>query len=1020
MVIRHNMLALYSSRQLGVNNKKLKTNMEKLSSGYKINRAADDAAGLAISEKMRRQIRGLNQGTENMQDGISWVQIGDGAMEEIADILHRMTELSVKGANGTLSASDREAIDEEIQHLKVEINRINETTKFNDMRIFSTDNSSQEEIPEFTIKGLTGDPDDLDIFNATYDYDTRTVTYGGILFHGNRISWDAIDSNMVYDDGGTQRFREGIWEYTDAQNRTLIFSAKEGDEVPAITRRFNITAEVTGLNIDGELIRWSDIRNETGEAVSDTGYVNGTWTAAYNGMTLSFEIKKAYGGFYGLAAAINGGHDDVFRYQCYARYAGSIDVQAVDAGMHNGVQVSNDIAEKIENKQNYILRADDNGLWLTLSGSAIAIAGSEKSWAQMGITSWDSGDDIRENHDYHYTYDSLDANTHIDFAFTLDDITSSDSVIDGLDGVELSFFNVTTNYGTELNLQDLPGSNVVSGKLTANTVLSFENERALNRDFDVRQCEIGKNAIQYAAGMFILSYADDTGQNVIVYEGNDTAVRTEIANFLDAYEKQVITAKTMQALYGLPSDYNLEPKDLKDYLGGDKITTSGKLNDTVEITDDMVMSDGNGSFLSGEPGKTYGCGTIDFSGINTEKEIWELTGSGFDSTCNTCDRHYSVQFVLDTPGGSQTDKGFRYNLDKTDHENPVLQISVSSLKEGTANSVDPGKEIAEAIVEIASQGFDDHFQQYAAKDGKLYVYDNRTTYSNENMVRAAFYTTPYKKEYQNNYSLKLESESNGTQLIQYQYDHGKYGEGISVVLELDSNGAYGKNADGTYETYNSAKHSDRYGLKVSYRDGSGGDVDREKYVEEAINKAVSDMVDVSEVTLASRDFTMADFCGEENLNIAVKSSFSAYFSAQGYIKPGEKMLETIRIQKSGDVPNYLSIPKFALNVNALGLSRANCLTRDASRDTIDMVSYALKNLSSKRSVFGALQNRLEHAINSNENTSENTTTAESRIRDTDMAEEMISLSNNQFISQSIQSMLAQSNQSKQGVLNLLG
>lgn len=135
--IVHNMLATNADRMLGLDKNAKSKSVEKLSSGYKINRAADDAAGLAISEKMRRLIRGLAQGTQNAQDGISWVQIGDGALEEAQDMLQRMSELSIKSMNGTNSESDRAAMNEEFAQLKSELNRVAAATKFNDINIFS-------------------------------------------------------------------------------------------------------------------------------------------------------------------------------------------------------------------------------------------------------------------------------------------------------------------------------------------------------------------------------------------------------------------------------------------------------------------------------------------------------------------------------------------------------------------------------------------------------------------------------------------------------------------------------------------------------------------------------------------------------------------------------------------------------------------------------------------------------------------------------------------------------------------
>lgn len=135
MVIAHNMQAMNANRQYGITTKGLAKTTEKLSSGYKVNRAADDAAGLAISEKMRKQIRGLSQAGANAEDGISMVQIADGAMAEVHEMIDRGLELSVKAANGTLSYTDRCYIQEEIEHLKLEIDGIKERTKFNEIYV---------------------------------------------------------------------------------------------------------------------------------------------------------------------------------------------------------------------------------------------------------------------------------------------------------------------------------------------------------------------------------------------------------------------------------------------------------------------------------------------------------------------------------------------------------------------------------------------------------------------------------------------------------------------------------------------------------------------------------------------------------------------------------------------------------------------------------------------------------------------------------------------------------------------
>lgn len=142
MVVQHNLTAMNSNRMLGVTTSTQAKSTEKLSSGYKINRAADDAAGLSISEKMRKQIRGLTQASSNAQDGISAVQTAEGALNEVQDMLQRMNELAVKAANGTNSEDDRNYIQDEVNQLIKEIDRVSTTTKFNETYLLKGDDTA--------------------------------------------------------------------------------------------------------------------------------------------------------------------------------------------------------------------------------------------------------------------------------------------------------------------------------------------------------------------------------------------------------------------------------------------------------------------------------------------------------------------------------------------------------------------------------------------------------------------------------------------------------------------------------------------------------------------------------------------------------------------------------------------------------------------------------------------------------------------------------------------------------------
>ena len=200
-----------AQRQFNITGASIRKSMEKLSSGYRINRAADDAAGLTISEKMRSLIRGMNQGSDNIQDGISVMQIADGALAEVHDMLHRMTELSIKAANGTNTAADRQAIQEEINELSAEITRIGKSTEYNTMPIL--DDISKEEGDGKITSLVSSD-------SAEKGYLCEAIPVNGNYYPGSTIDFSNITAeNVKRLNGGGFSFNcsEGCDEVFDFQ-----------------------------------------------------------------------------------------------------------------------------------------------------------------------------------------------------------------------------------------------------------------------------------------------------------------------------------------------------------------------------------------------------------------------------------------------------------------------------------------------------------------------------------------------------------------------------------------------------------------------------------------------------------------------------------------------------------------------------------------------------------------------------------------------------------------------------------
>ena len=185
MVVQHNLSAMNANRMLGLTQASLSKSTEKLSSGYKVNRAADDAAGLSISEKMRKQIRGLDQASANAEDGISAVQTAEGALTEVHDMLQRMNELAVKASNGTMSLDDRQTVQDEVDQLLTEIDRVAETTKFNETYLLKGDTDTVTKRVQAHDAGLKGTMTQ-NTYTATFAMDRLkigdTISIGGTTY----------------------------------------------------------------------------------------------------------------------------------------------------------------------------------------------------------------------------------------------------------------------------------------------------------------------------------------------------------------------------------------------------------------------------------------------------------------------------------------------------------------------------------------------------------------------------------------------------------------------------------------------------------------------------------------------------------------------------------------------------------------------------------------------------------------------------------------------------------------------
>ncbi len=300
MVVQHNITAMNANRMLGVTSGLQAKSTEKLSSGYKINRAADDAAGLSISEKMRKQIRGLSQASDNAEDGISCVQTAEGALTEVHSMLQRMNELAVKAGNGTMSEDDRQNVQDEIDQLVDEIDRVSETTKFNETYLLKGDNTSNGNTKSLKTGAEIGQIDGLTVkakADAKYT-DNDSVKIGKVVVESSDDSVVTVDKDNITDVAGN------IAKITTDGTEVVVTKNDGNTDTYATVADFNTA--YAGLNIAGAGAATISKALDTATAnTSDT--VTGTYTGNLNSYKVGDDVNvKLAVGASGETALSNG------------------------------------------------------------------------------------------------------------------------------------------------------------------------------------------------------------------------------------------------------------------------------------------------------------------------------------------------------------------------------------------------------------------------------------------------------------------------------------------------------------------------------------------------------------------------------------------------------------------------------------------------------------------------------------------------------------------------------------------
>ena len=853
MVVQHNLQAMNANRMLGLTTKAVAGTTEKLSSGYRINKAADDAAGLAISEKMRKQIRGLDQASSNAEDGISCVQTAEGALAEVQDMLQRMNELCVQAANGTNSETDRQYIQDELDQLVSEIDRVAETTKFNET---------------YLLKG-----DEKSVTKASY------ITNYSVTYTENIVS-NAMPGNVL----------NKKVNYTGTNN---IYMASV--EVLNASPSNSIATDVirTGDDITDYMLMSELADNSTNALLNRNDYV----------AFINCELNSVIGNQGDVAIDLYQDNADGTIKANHTLFVFDTETDTITR-ITEGSSMTEYLNDDNTMKDRYRLVDVLDGAYSMTQDSGTIVTGAG---SLSGVTTTDRnqvvyGDAVAQNtitdvyyvsgsHDYKIDYIQGDTVLTSDRGAVYGYAPSTSKAVDNNDGT----MTLEKETAVEVNGQ------IYMIKESGTTVGTMDTLTGI---------PLGSgNNIKFSASDIVLG-------NYIVYGAYTDVVS---ASTLPKPSNSAVAQNTIAGVYYVSGSHDYKI----DYIQGDTVLTSDRgavygyapstskavdNNDGTMTLEKETAVEVNGQiYMIKESGTTVG--TMD-----------TLTGIPLGSGNNI--RISASDIVLGnyTVYGAYTDVVDAYRGSNNNLYTQILYGITSDRVKSQLGLTD-------------NFAWTDAFIEYDTSPQKLYDADGKevsgmalNNYFDENgNYKGGLYTT---------------AQARATDEVFASEDSERY-QAISSIL------GYGATTIGKYITQSSTQVAGDLDLNLHV----GADSDRENKISLNLKTLTSSGLGIDK--LASHNIGIVDTTGEN------------------------------------------------------------------ATDAIDIIAEALQRVSTQRSSLGAIQNRLDHTIKNLDNVVENTTAAESQIRDTDMAEEMVKYSNNNILQQAGQSMLAQANQSNQGILSLL-
>lgn len=937
MRINHNIAALNTHRQLTQNNIGAGKNLERLSSGLRINRAGDDAAGLAISEKMRGQIRGLDQASRNAQDGISMIQTAEGALSETHSILQRMRELATQAANDTNTTTDREEIQKEMNQLTSEINRIGNTTEFNTKKL---------------LNGGTGT-------NRTESLTTNTTLYAAT----GKVGTDTLDLGA----GATGAL---------SNLATTVSSVKAGsvDISPVQT--------LTSSKLAGNA---GTIGSPLTEVVAST-----------QAGTASINKAEITAGAVGVAA--------VYTFELKTNFTNgdSIDIGGQTFTAGTDFTVGADIA------------ATTASLLTAIQGNAAITADYT---ATAGSPSW-AGDTNSITITANAT--GVDANA-ADYTTNL--AVNTTAAVEGQYKFEIaSNFEVGQKInvaGQEFEVRDATGTTDGTGFVVgadinataANLLAAINANTTLTAQFTATNLE-ATTGLQTDLDTIVLTENTASGQamNQVIPGGNIT----------------VTNQAAVQGQYSFDVNTNFSAGDYVE-ISGTRYTAvaSGTpgANEFLIGADTSATIDNLVGAINGNAGSTFTAAKADSQFYSNNRVVLtEVTASGNDLVASDVTEG-NVASVL---GKSQ------FIIANNLADGDVLQFDGIKLLAGGANvsagldgDFAVGADAAATAANIAaaingatgtsSQGLQDLKAKYTVTAiGERLEFTEKsasgTDLANNSTNLAIGKNTDGRAD---GAPVKQSYEITAVALNAGATVH--VGAAELTIANKSTAAMVAQEIKNQIDNADSSSSVELQNLKANYDVTVAGDKVTLTQKVAATETAITASIDTTDYEGASANLQIGANTGQ-SMSISMNDMRSVALKVSGDNTSAGGTVTS----KDGAVASYVAAPNVTSGSNNTEVEYSlDVSTSEKASAAISVINDAVEAVSSERSKLGAFQNRLEHTINNLGASSENLTAAESRIRDVDMAKEMMEFTKNNILTQAAQAMLAQANQQPQGVLQLL-